>query len=104
MNYFPSPKSEFQLDPKNLEAHHVVVQNPAVRRGLEVALAQMTRQITDSAPPEMGACAAAHLRVLGAHDLLQIFYNLAETAAPTASNNTTNLPGNVRVMPQVKKN
>lgn len=104
MNYNPSPKSEFLTSNENIEAHHVVVQNPAVRKGLEVALAQMQRQVADQAPPEMGACAAAHLRCLGAHDLIATFYSLAEVAAPTARADTTNLPGNVRMMPPAKKN
>ena len=104
MQYNPSPKTEFLTDPKNIEAHHVIVQNPAVRRGLEVALAQMQRQIADNAPPEMGACAAAHLRCLGAHDLIATFYNLAEVAVATARADTTNLPGNVRPLTQPKKN
>lgn len=103
MNYNQTPRAEFLLDPKNIEAHRTVVQNPAVRKGLEVALAQMQRQIADSAPPEMGACAAAHLRCLGAHDLINTFYNLSETNVATARADTTNLPGNVRQMPVAKK-
>ena len=104
MQFNPTPKAEFIQEPKNIEAHHLVVQNPAVRRGLEVALAQMNRQLADSAPPEMGACAAAHLRSLGAHDLIATFYGLAETATPVAAAPSPNLPGNIRPMPQVKKN
>jgi hypothetical protein len=104
MNYNPSPKADFQMDPKNLEAHRVIVTNPAVRKGLEVALAQMQRQIADSSPPEMGACAAAHLRCLGGHDLLAVFYSLADASVPTVRTDSTNLPGNCRPLVQPKKN
>ena len=94
-NYNPSPKADFQSDPKNVENHRAVVTNPVVRKGLEVALAQMQRQIADSAPPEMGACAAAHLRCLGAHDLLAIFYGLADASMPTVVRaDRDNLAGN----------
>ena len=78
---------------KNIESHKTVVQNPAVRRGLEIALAHMVRRIADSAPGDMGACASAHLRVLGAHDLIATFYNLAETVVPGTQADNTNLPG-----------
>jgi hypothetical protein len=98
MNYNINPKNEFLLDLKQAEAHRAVVQNPAVRKGLEVALAQMQRLIADTAPPEMGACAAAHLRCLGAHDLIETFYNLAETAQIAPRKDTTNLPSNVSQM------
>lgn len=104
MNFNPAPKAEFASDPKNIENHRAIVQNPAVRRGLEVALAQMQRQIADSAPPEMGACAAAHLRCLGAHDLVQTFYNLAEVQAPAVKSDKANLPGNVSQLQQPRKN
>lgn len=104
MTFNPTPKAEFQATPKNLEDHHVIVQNPIVRRAIEVTLAQMQRLIADNTPPDMGACAAAHLRMLGAQDFVQTFYTLAETAAPVARSDAGNLPGNVRQMPRQGKN
>ena len=56
--------------------------------------------IADSAPPEMGACAAAHLRCLGAHDFVSTFYNLAEQVELADKPKTMNLPGNVSQMPK----
>jgi hypothetical protein len=102
MNYNPQPKIEFQKDPKNIDAHHVVVVDPAVRRGIEVALAQMTRQIVDSIDPQLAG--AGHFRVLGAHDLVATFYSLAETPQIATAKDPNNLPGNVRTLTQPKKN
>jgi len=96
MNYNPSPKSIFAESSENLAAHRQLVQNPALRKSIEIALLEMTRRICNSAPPEMGACAAAHLRCLGAHDFIEVFYNLAETPVAEKPVDTNNLPGNVR--------
>jgi hypothetical protein len=103
MQFNPAPKTEFQSTPKNLEDHHVIVQNPAVRKGVEVALAQMQRMIADTTQPDMGACAAAHLRVLGAHDFIQTFYQLAEMPDLSVKAPVGNLPGNIRNLNQPSK-
>jgi hypothetical protein len=104
MNYAPTPKAEFLKEAKNIEAHHVVVENPAVRKGLEIALAEMQHQAANGTDPaNFNACAAAHLRMLGAKDFLSIFYNLAETFTPATKSDTTNLPSNVRQMPPANK-
>lgn len=95
-NYNPTPKAEFVKSPANIASHHTLVENEVLRRHIEVALLEMTRQVVDKAPPEMGAAAAGHLRILGAHDFINIFYNLAEQAAATPKNDQDNLPANVR--------
>lgn len=105
MNYNLQPKDEFQSSPDNIKNHHVVVENPAVRRGIEVALAQMQHSAAAATDPaNFNACAASHLRMLGAKDFIAIFLNLAEAYAPAAKIDTTNLSGNIRQLPQVKKN
>lgn len=95
MNYNPSPKSEFIKNPEKLKRHHEIVQNPDVREHIAIALQEVTRRLADGAPPEMGACAASHLRCLGAHDFVEVFLNLAETPSQEAKKDITNLPGNV---------
>ena len=104
MNYNLQPKEEFQQNAENVKTHHVVVENPAVRKGIEVALAQMQHAcVASTDPANFNACAASHLRMLGAKDFIAIFLNLGETFVPAAKADTTNLPSNVRAMPQANK-
>lgn len=98
MNYNPTPKSEFIKSPDRIAEHRSIVQNESLRRGVEVAMAELQRRLADASPPEMGPCAAAHLRALGAHDFVEVFMNLAETGEREAKQPSMNLPGNVRPM------
>ena len=105
MNYFTTPKADFIASADNVKNHHVVVENPIVRHDIEVALAEMQRRATANTPPtDFNACASSHLRMLGAHDFIEIFLNLGEQMQPGVRTDTTNLPGNIKVMPQAKKN
>lgn len=100
MNYNPSPKSEFMKDAEAVKAHHILVENDHLRKSLDVSLRHMSRLICNNAPADnMGACASAHLRMLGAQDFLSIFLNLAEADAPEARKDTANLPSNVSTLP-----
>lgn len=97
MNYNPSPRDEILKSPESIKSHHVLVENEILRKHLSIALSEMQRQIANNAPADnMGACASAHLRMLGAQDFVQIFLNLAETPVRTDKADTTNLPGNTR--------
>lgn len=101
MNYNPTPKSEFLKDPEAVKAHHVLVENPLLRRSIEVTLMEMSRQICNNCPPDnMGGCAAAHLRMLGAQDFIALFMNLAEEATPVSRKDSSNLPSNVSSLPR----
>lgn len=100
MNWNPLPKSEFMKDPELVKVHRSLVENPHLRRSLEVSLLEMSRLICDRAPADnMGACASAHLRMLGAQDFLSIFLNLAEAPAAEPRRDNANLPGNVASLP-----
>ena len=103
MNYNPSTKSEFLKYHIAVKNHHELVENPVLRRHIEFALSEMQRRAAQGTPPgEFNACAAAHLRMLGAQDFLDIFLNLAEASTPTTKTDTSNLPGNVSTMPTRK--
>jgi len=105
MNYFATPKADFIASAENVKNHHVVVENPFVRKGIEVALAEMQRRAAAGTKPgDFNDCAASHLRMLGAHDFIEIFLNLGEQMQPGVRTDTTNLPGNIKVMPSAKKN
>lgn len=99
MNYNPSPKAEFLKSEDNCKAHRQMVENESLRHSLEVALFEMQRraaQYTEST--NFNACAASHLRLLGAHDFIDIFLNLAEQPVAAQRTNADNLPGNVTTL------
>lgn len=101
MNYNPTPRSEFLKDAEAIKSHHVLVENPILRRSIEIALLEMNRQICNNCPPDnMGGCAAAHLRMLGAQDFIQVFLNLAEESSAPPRKDTSNLPSNVSSLPR----
>lgn len=101
MNYNPTAKSEFIKNENVCKIHRSLVERPELRAGINVAMLEMSRQICNNAPADnMGACAASHLRMLGAQDFAQIFLNLAETEVAPRRVETGNLPGNVSQMPR----
>lgn len=96
MNYFTSPKSDFIKDGASVINHHKIIENPLLRKHMEIALMEMQRRAaagTDSA--NFNLCAASHLRLLGAQDFMEIFYNLAEQMQPGVRTDTANLPANI---------
>lgn len=96
MNYNTTPKADFLKDPVAVANHHKLVENLTLRKHMEIALLEMQRRAaagTDTT--NFNFCAASHLRILGAHDFIEVFLNLAETMAPGVRTDTTNLPGNV---------
>lgn len=104
MNYATTPKQDYLSTPDIATAHHKIVEDPAVRAALSAALAEMQHRAVSSTPADnFNACAASHLRMLGAKDLIAIFLNLCETETPAARVDGNNLPGNVRQMPQQPK-
>lgn len=107
MNYNPSPKSEFLKSEAMLKQHHILVENPYLRDALDIALKEMQRRAALTDPANFNACAAAHLRMLGAQEFLDTFLNLAETQVAPTRTDTTNLPSNAPTVPgphTVRKN
>lgn len=99
MNYNPSVRSEFVKNPESVKSHHKLVEDPTLRRHFNLALAEMQRRAADSTnPANFNECAASHLRLLGAQDFIETFYNLAETPVTSTRTDTTNLPGNMAPM------
>lgn len=91
--YNPTPKAEFLISADNLKRHHMLVENPILRDHLEVALAEYTRrQSAMDLGPDSGA--ARFLRIQGAHELLDVFLNLAESPTPPSARSDFNLPHN----------
>lgn len=101
MNYNPPPRKELIESPEAIKRHHELVENETLRTHLRIALQEMQmRAAANTDPSNLQLCASAHLRMLGAHDFVDIFLNLVETAQPEAKKETTNLPGNVASLPR----
>lgn len=96
MNYNPSPREDFIKDPLRVKEHHQLVEDSFLRRSLEVALLEYQRRQTRLSAPDLGGCAACHLRVQGAQEFLEVFLNLCETSQVTPRVDSTNLSSNVR--------
>lgn len=96
MNYNPSPKAEFLKNAEHIKKHHELVENAYLYDHLQLALQEMQRRAAQNTEPSnFNACAASHLRLLGAQDFLDIFLNLAETPAASTRTDTANLASNV---------
>lgn len=104
MNYNPSPRSEFCKSNANVTNHHRVVEDYELRGSLNVALLEYQQRMARLSTPDLGSCAACHLKMQGAHELLEIFFNLCETSQAAPRTDRDNLPGNVRPLPTAKKN
>lgn len=95
MNRNPSPKSEFLKNTDAVKGHARLLDDPYFITSLDTALAEMQRQVSMNCPYDnFNACAAGHLRMLGAQDLVHILLNLAETSTPDTPRAVGNLPLN----------
>lgn len=103
MNRNPSPKSEFAADALLVKGHHELLDIPALQIAIESALAELHRRAAQHTDPtNFNACAASHLRLLGAQDFVDTFLNLAEVQVAEKRVDSTNLPGNVATLPRQK--
>lgn len=102
MNYNPSPRIPYIKDNNNVKAHHALVERDDLQTALNVALLEYIRRQSKLSAPDLGGCAACHLRVQGAHEFLDTFLNLCETSQAAPHVDPTNLPGNVSTMPRNK--
>lgn len=96
MNYNPTPRVEFHKSAESIKRHHELVEDETLRSHLRIALQEMqVRASMNTDAANFNQCAAAHLRMLGAQDFLDIFLNLAENMdAAVARKDTINLPQN----------
>lgn len=95
MNYFPTPKSEFLKNAEVIKHHRELAENEWLRISISTAMLEMQRRASAGTDPtNFNACAASHLRMLGALDFIEILLNLAEQMQPGVRTDTTNLPGN----------
>lgn len=102
MNYNPSPREDFIKSSENVKAHHAVVESAALRTSLFVSLLEYHRRQTRLSAPDLGGCAACHLRAQGAQEFVELFLNLCETQQAAPRTDATNLPSNVSTLPKAK--
>lgn len=95
MNYNPSPKSELVKNISAIKDHHELVEDPVLRKHLEVAMQEMQRRAVLVDAANFNLCASAHLRMLGAQEFVDTFLNLAETSVSATRTDTANLAGNI---------
>lgn len=101
MNYNPTPRNELMKNPESIKAHHALVESETLRHHLRVSLQEMQmRASANTDASNLQLCAAAHLRMLGAQDFVEIFLNLVEQAVAEPKKDSTNLPENVRSFPR----
>lgn len=100
MNYNPTPKSQFVAKTENLKAHHALVENEVLRAHLQIALLQYQRIQAEKNSNELGGYAACQLRLQGANEFLDLFFNLAESPPSVGTVDALNLPSNVKPLPR----
>lgn len=87
----PTPRQRFQEDPKIISSHRDVVGDPKFAYALDMALLEYQR-VQSMAPQEnYNACAAAHFKLVGAMEFMQLLRNLGESPTLPAAKPTANL-------------
>jgi hypothetical protein len=80
----PTPKQRFADSPLRVTKHRAMIESEAFEAAVDFAMLEYERQLSMIPFDNFNACAAAHLRKVGAHEFLQLLRNLCETAvAPT---------------------
>jgi hypothetical protein len=95
MNYNITPKDEFCKDARAVADHHVLVENPIVRRSISSALAEYHRRQCRQQANDLGGAAYCFMRMQGASELVDLLYNLAESTSEVRAADSVNLPGNI---------
>ena len=88
VNTNPSPRARFMLDAENIRQHRALIENPDLRKGMDIALAEMTKAICSLAngwqmndPNYSQACASNFNIIRGAYEFQEVFFRLAEPYA-----------------------
>jgi len=87
----PTPKQRFQSNPKALTSHRDLIASDQFQQSTDFALLEFERQLSMVPFDNFNACAAAHLRKVGAHEFLSVLRNLAESSVPEAAKGDGNL-------------
>lgn len=87
----PTPKQRFQEIKNVPTGHRDLIQLAQFQLSVDFALLEYERQLSMVPFDNFNACAAAHLRKVGAHEFLSVLRNLAESSVPEAAKGDGNL-------------
>ena len=104
MNYNPNPRETFRSEPNAAANHHTLVESHFLRGAMTAALAEYTRQQSSKQAADLGGAASCFMRIQGAHELVETFYNLAEATTLIPTTDNFNLAGNIKQTQPVKRN
>lgn len=99
MNYNPHPRESFLSEATAAISHRSLAENAFLRKAMGVALAEYSRSQSEKQATDLGGAASCFMRIQGAHELVDTFYNLAETAPVPVTRDVLNLPSNVKAGP-----
>lgn len=74
-----SPKARFLENPQNPTKHRDLLEVPQLQKSLDAAMLQYEAVLCANMGSNMEAASSVGLRILGAHEFLNIFRVLAET-------------------------
>ena len=103
-NVNPSPRARFMLESENIRLHKALIEKPELRKGFDVALAEMTKAVCSLANGQdltkdgvMVASAISFQIIRGAHEFSEVFFRLAEpyAKAPAPQRSPESLDHNV---------
>ncbi len=77
----PTPKARFQESGQNVSNHRDLIGSREFERATDFALLEYQRQLSMQDISNLNTAAAAHIKMLGAMEFLQVLRNLSE--APT---------------------
>ena len=86
----PSPKTRFQADKKLVEQHNRLIERPDLQTSIDYAMLEYQAQLTGVAAGGNEA-AAAHFRLMGAHEFVNILKRLTEQFTPAVVKQQDNL-------------
>lgn len=87
-NVNPSPRARFMLESENIRLHKALIEKPELRKGIDTALAEMTKaicakhshvELTNEAVTQ--SAAVAFMLIRGAHEFAETFFHIADPYA-----------------------
>ncbi len=80
LNFNPTPKAVFQADSKRMRLHLGLLESPQLSDSLSVAMLEYQRRLAKAS--DLNEAAAAHFKMVGVVDFIDVFLKLAEQTAP----------------------
>ena len=75
----PTPKKRFADTPATISKHRDLIASREFERAIDFAFLQYQSQLTQIDLVNLNLAASAHLRMVGAHEYVQVLRNLCES-------------------------